>query len=86
MKKSVKMNFLYKISFVLLMLCIPLFVVSIIVAYLLEQTYISIIFSAGGALLAFVGIILAMFSRPKELKDVDNTTHKQNLIEIEEDM
>ena len=84
MKKSVKMNFLYKISLVLLILCIPLFVVSIIVAYLLGQTYISIIFSAGGALLAFVGIILAMFSKPKIQKcEVLNCEDTDTCIENE---
>ena len=69
MKKTKKMNFLYKISFILLILCIPLFIISLIVAYLLEIQYLSILFSAGGAFLAFIGIILTMFSKPKKLKN-----------------
>lgn len=69
MKKTPKMNFLYKIAFILLMLCIPLFLTAIVVAYLLEEIYFSAVFSAGGAFLAFVGIILVMFSKPKKIKE-----------------
>lgn len=68
MKKSTKMNFLYKIAFILLMLSIPLILAATAVAYLFEQIYLSAIFSAGGALLMFVGIILAMLSKPKKIK------------------
>lgn len=69
MKKTPKMNFLYKIAFILLMLCIPLFLTATVVAYLLEEIYFSAVFSAGGAFLAFVGIILVMFSKPKKIKE-----------------
>ncbi len=68
MKKTQKMNFLYKFAFILLILCIPLFIISLIIAYLLEQEYFSIVFSAGGSFLAFFGIIISMFSKPKKYK------------------
>ena len=68
MSKTPKMNFLYKTAFILLVICIPLFLIAIAVAYLLEEIYLSAIFSAGGAFLAFVGIILAMLSKPKKVK------------------
>ena len=68
MKKQ-KMNFLYKIGFILLMLCIPMLVGAIITDYLFERTYFSAVFSAGGAFLAFIGIILTMFSKPKKPKE-----------------
>lgn len=61
-----KMNFLYKIAFILSLMCIPLLVISIIVAYLQEQPEWSVLFSASGAFLAFVGIILGMLSKPKK--------------------
>ena len=63
-----KMNFLYKISFILCLLCLPLLVISMIVAYLFEEPELSVIFSGSGAFLAFLGIIPAMLSKPKKPK------------------
>lgn len=68
MKKKTKMNGLYKTAFILLMVCIPMFLMSIVVAYALEQIYLSAVFSAGGAFLAFLGIIFATVSKPKKPK------------------
>lgn len=80
MKKTQKMNFLYKISFILLILCLPLFIISIIVAYILEKTYFSIVFSSGGALLAIIGIILCMLSNPKKLKNVEENSNNIDVL------
>ena len=68
MKSGNKMNGLFKTGFILLMVCIPMFLASLVVAYLLDEIYISVIFSGGGAFLALVGIILTMFSKPKVQK------------------
>lgn len=68
MKKPNKMNFLYKIAFIILMLAIPLTLCAVVTAYLLGQVYLSAVFSASGAFLMFVGIILSMFSKPKKVK------------------
>lgn len=68
MKKSNKMNGLFKAGFIILIVCIPMFIFALIFAYLLEEVYFSAVFSAGGAFLAFVGIILVMFSKPKKIK------------------
>ncbi|MEE0913495.1 MAG: hypothetical protein U0L76_02790 [Ruminococcus sp.] len=68
MKKQ-KMNFLYKLGFILLMICIPMLIAAIVTAYLFERTHFSAVFSAGGAFLAFIGIILTMFSKPKKQKE-----------------
>ena len=65
-KNKRRMNFLYKISFILCLLCLPLLVISMIVAYLFEEPEFSVIFSASGAFLAFLGIILGMCSKPKK--------------------
>ena len=67
-KNKRRMNFLYKISFILCLLCLPLLVISMIVAYLFEEPEFSVIFSASGAFLAFLGIILGMCSKPKKPK------------------
>lgn len=68
MKKSNKMNGLFKAGFIILIVCIPMFIFALIFAYLLEKVYFSAVFSAGGAFLAFTGIILVMFSKPKKIK------------------
>lgn len=66
MKNKNKMNGLYKTGFILLLICVPMFFAALATAYLFEQIYLSAIFSAGGTLLAFVGIILTMYSKPKK--------------------
>lgn len=67
-KKKKKMNFLYKIAFILSLTSVPLLVIALIVAYLQEKPEWSILFSAPGAFLAFLGIILGMCSKPKKPK------------------
>lgn len=69
MKNKTKMNGLYKTGFILLMVCIPLFLAAIGVAYLYD-IYFSVIFSGSGAFLAFLGIIFTMASKPKKQKKV----------------
>ncbi len=68
MKRKTKMNGLYKTAFILLIVCILLFIAAIIVAYAFNRPKFSAIFSAGGAFLAFLGIIFAALSKPKEIK------------------
>lgn len=60
-----KMNALYKISFIFSLACVPLLITAIIIAYLLGNVELSIYFSAGGALIAFAGIILGLLSKPR---------------------
>lgn len=72
-----KMNGLYKTGFILLMVCIGMLIAAIITAYLFEQTYLSAVFSAGGAFLALLGIIFVMLSKPKKEKPVQNTDNLQ---------
>lgn len=79
MRKSNKMNGLFKAGFIILLLCIPMFLAALAVAYILEEVYFSAIFSAGGAFLAFVGIILVMFSKPKKFKPKKIRRNKKHL-------
>lgn len=65
-KNKKRMNFLYKISFIISLMCVPLLVLSMLFAYLWENQTVSIIFSASGAALALIGIILGMLSKPKK--------------------
>lgn len=67
-----KMNGLYITGFILLMVCIAMLIAAIITAYLLERPIFSAVFSAGGAFLAFLGIIFVMKSKSKKEKPVQN--------------
>ncbi|MGN0507975.1 MAG: hypothetical protein ACI4GX_01970 [Ruminococcus sp.] len=73
-----KMNGLFKTGFILLMVCIVMLIAAIIVAYLLERPKFSAVFSAGGAFLAFLGIIFVMLSKPKKEKPKQNTEGLQD--------
>lgn len=64
-----KMNGLYKTAFILMLVAAVLFIVATIVAYALERPYFSAVFSCSGAFLAFLGIIFATCSKPKNAKD-----------------
>ena len=75
-KNKRRINFIYKISFILCLLCLPLLVISMIVAYLFEEPEFSVIFSASGAFLAFLGIILGMCSKPKKPKKKKRKKYK----------
>lgn len=68
MRKSNKMNGLFKAGLIILLVCIPMFLMSLVVAYIVEEIYLSAVFSAGGAFLAFLGIIFVMCSKPKKIK------------------
>lgn len=72
-----KMNGLFKTGFILLMVCVAMLIAAIITAYLLERPIFSAVFSAGGAFLAFLGIIFVMKSKSKKEKPVQNFEEAQ---------
>ena len=72
-----KMNGLYLTGFILLMVCVAMLIAAIITAYLLERPIFSAVFSAGGAFLAFLGIIFVMKSKSKKEKPVQNVEEAQ---------
>lgn len=80
------MNGLYKTGFILLMVCIAMLIAAIIVAYLFEKPYFSAVFSAGGAFLAFLGIIFVMLSKPKKGKTIQKSeeAEKENSVDNSE--
>ena len=75
MKKQ-KMNVLFKIAFILIIVCVLMIFASIIIAYAFDSEKWSAICSAGGVLLATVGIILAMLSKPKKKKAIEENSEK----------
>ena len=64
MNRYPKMNILYKIGFILLFVCLAIFVAAVIII-LLKKFQIGVPLSAAGAVLCLVAIILTMFSKPK---------------------
>ena len=62
------MNACFKIGFIFLMVCIGLLAAALIFGYLVKNELVCILFSAGGVLLAFAGIILVLCSKPKKPK------------------
>lgn len=75
MKKQ-KMNVLFKIAFILLVICVVLIFASIIIAYAFDSEKWSAICSGCGVLLATVGIILAMLSKPKKPRQTEEISEK----------
>lgn len=65
-KEKTKMNGLFKTAFIFLMISIVLFVIAIIFGFAYNNSKISIISSAFGSFLCFLGIVFAMFSKPKK--------------------
>ena len=65
-KKSPKMNALYKISFILLFVCIALFIAAAVLGAAFDLTTPCMILAAIGCALCLAAIILAMLSKPKK--------------------
>ena len=80
MKKSPKMNILYKLSFIILLLCVVLFVVAIVVSFAVENQTVGMILSAAGVVLCLAAIIMTMLSSPKK------QTQKKAVQFVEEDL
>lgn len=78
MKRKIKMNGLYKTAFILLLVCLVMFIAAIIFAYLFRKQVISAVFSVVGVFLAFLGIVFATKSKPKteKMKSEQENTRK----------
>ena len=86
MKKPKKMNGMFKTAFILMIICAVLLVASIVVSYALERTQIAVLIAVSGAVLCVVAIILAMFSKPKQPKSLENISEEEikNTVDNEE--
>ena len=65
MKKSQRMNVQYKISFILMIVCVALLIAAFVVSYVLDQSVIGVIIAAAGAALCVAAIVLALLSKPR---------------------
>ena len=86
MKKPKKMNGMFKTAFILMIICAVLLVASIVVSYALERVQIAVLIAVGGAVLCVVAIVLAMFSKPKQPKSLENISEEEikNTVDNEE--
>ena len=86
MKKPKKMNGMFKAAFILMLVCAVLLVASIVVSYALDKVQIAVLIAVGGAVLCVVAIILAMFSKPKQPKPLNNISEEEltNTVDNEE--
>lgn len=81
MKKRIKMNGLYKTAFILLLVCVVMFIAAIIAAYLIRNQKLSAIFSVIGVFLAFLGIVFATISKPKTVKLKSEQEKNENIVD-----
>lgn len=68
MKKADKMNVLYKIGFILMLVCIALFGAAVVMMLVLDNTVWGVAVAVAGVFLCLIAIILTMFSKPKTPK------------------
>ena len=68
MKKADKMNFLYKISIILMFVCIVMLGGAFVVGSVFDKTNEGVLIAVVGCVLCVVAIVLAMFSKPKVSK------------------
>ena len=65
MNRPEKMNGLYKAGFVLMLVCLALFITAIVFMLIIENIRAGVIIAVAGVFLCLVAIILTMFSKPK---------------------
>ena len=68
MNRSEKMNIIYKLGFILMCVCIVLFVAALIFLILLRKTFAGVLISAVGSGLCLAAIILTLLSKPRKPK------------------
>ncbi len=65
MNRPEKMNGLYKAGFVLMLVCLALFITAIVFMLIIENIRAGVVIAVAGVFLCLVAIILTMFSKPK---------------------
>lgn len=80
--KAPKMNILYKIGFILMFVCLALFIASVVVILVVEKRTAGVIMAVAGVFLCLIAIILTMFSKPKKPKEPKYKFDDNSIIEI----
>ena len=65
MNRPEKMNGLYKAGFVLMLVCLALFITAIVFMLIIENIRAGVIIAVAGVFLCLAAIILTMFSKTK---------------------
>ncbi len=65
MNRPEKMNGLYKAGFIMMLVCLALFILSIVFMLLINNIRVGVIIAVAGVFLCLTAIILTMFSKPK---------------------
>lgn len=80
MKNKTKMNVLYKIAFILMLVCVVLLFLAGFLGYLISPDY-ALVLGGLGVALAFVAIVLASLSSPKkeELLQAEENFEEQSV-------
>ena len=85
MNRPEKMNGLYKAGFVLMLVCLALFITAIVFMLIIENIRAGVIIAVAGVFLCLVAIILTMFSKPKSQKAKQKGLLRELLEDDEED-
>ena len=80
--KAPKMNILYKIGFILMFICLALFIASVVVILVVEKRTAGVIMAVAGVFLCLIAIILTMFSKPKKPKEPKYRFEDNSIVEI----
>ncbi len=80
--KAPKMNILYKIGFILMFVCLALFIASVVVILVVEKRTAGVLMAVAGVFLCLIAIILTMFSKPKKPKKPEYRFDDNSIVEI----
>ena len=76
------MNVLYKIGFILMFVCLALFIASVVVILVVEERTAGVLMAVAGVFLCLIAIILTMFSKPKKPKKPKYRFDDNSIVEI----
>ena len=80
--KAPKMNILYKIGFILMFVCLALFIASVVVILVVEERTAGVLMAVAGVFLCLIAIILTMFSKSKKPKKPKYRFDDNSIVEI----
>ena len=78
MNKPPKMNVLYKIAFILMLVCVAAFAAALVLMVVFERKTLGVPVAVAGVTLCMVSIVLSLFSKPKKPKKQNNSEYELN--------
>ena len=83
MNKPPKMNVLYKIAFILMLVCVAAFAAALVLMVVFESKRLGVPVAVAGVTLCMVSIVLSLFSKPKKPKKPNENNSENELNETE---